>query len=391
MPQITFYEQDENMRSPPRRVGAINTLEELKRHQAELQALEEEEEAELNSQDLASRMKALKGLMDNPEMKDLHPQIRQMQRELDPGSTELRKGFDKQEEFLDRKLKLDVLESLMEDLEMREYRDVLQELQDEIRSGDLKAGDEEFVLSDPTMPGDSMGATADLKNADSNSLNAMLEAIEGKMDRPDDDSVAASFDSELQKMIEGFDDETLEETLNDEELKLKVLEVIEGNGLGNEQDKNLEEILNDEDHLETELSGPRDLLQTPAPAVLPIKERIVAAQADPEHKAALQRLVIELPQPYSSNPRLKQLNEVLRAAYMGANEDIRKALWRAYTRAKAGVPGLLERIPDDVWDMLWYSQAVKWRSNSNREEHLRILSHDLKTVGKDGPPTKEPA
>ena len=30
MPQITFYEQDENMKSPPRRVGAISTLKELK-------------------------------------------------------------------------------------------------------------------------------------------------------------------------------------------------------------------------------------------------------------------------------------------------------------------------------------------------------------------------
>ena len=387
MPQITFYEQDENMKSPPRRVGAISTLEELKRHQAELEALEDEEEAELNSRDPVSRMKALKGLMNDSEMRDLHPQIQQMQRELDPDAPELRKGFDKQEEFLDKKLKLDVLESLIEDPEMRQYRDVFRELQDEIRSGKLKAGDEELVLSDPTMLSDSTDTITDFKNADSEGLKAMLEAVEGKMDYSDKDGVAASFDSEMQKMIEDFEDETLEETLNDEELKSKLLEIVEGNG----EDKNLEETLNDRNQPDAELSGARDISQTPAPSVLPIKERIVTAEADPEHKFALQRLVIDLPRPHSSNPRLKQLNEVLRTAYMGANEDIRKALWRAYTRAKAGVPGLLERIPDDAWDMLWYSQAVKWSSNSNREEHLRILSYDLKTVGRNGPPTKQPA
>jgi hypothetical protein len=215
----------------------------------------------------------------------------------------------------------------------------------------------------------------------------MLEAVEGKMGYSDKDSVAASFDSEMQKVIEDFEDETLKETLSDEELKLKLLEIVEGNS----EVKTLEETLNNGDRPDIELSGAWDISQTPTPSVLPIKERIVTAKADPEHKAALQRLVIDLPQPHSSNPRLKQLNEVLRTAYMGANEDIRKALWRAYTRAKAGVPGLLERIPDDAWDMLWYSQAVKWSSNSNREEHLRILSYDLKTVGRDGPPTKQPA
>lgn len=385
MPQITFYEQDENMKSPPRRVGAISTLEELKQHQAELEALEDEEEAELNSRDPASRIKALKGLLNDPEMRDLHPQIQQMQRELDPDAPELRKGFDKQEEFLDKKLKLDVLESLIDDPEMRQYRDVFRELQDEIRSGKLKAGDEELVLGDPTMLSDSTDTITDFKNADSEGLKAMLEAVEGKMDYSDEDGVAASFDSEMQKMIEDFEDETLEETLNDEELKSKLLEIVEGNG----EDKTLAETLNDENQPDIEISGARDISQTPAPSVLPIKERIVTAEADPEHKAALQRLVIDLPRPHSSNPRLKQLNEVLRTAYMGANEDIRKALWRAYTKAKAGVPGLLERIPDDAWDMLWYSQAVKWSSNSNREEHLGILNHDLKTVGRDGPPTKQ--
>ena len=130
----------------------------------------------------------------------------------------------------------------------------------------------------------------DFKNIDSESLIAILEAVKGRMDYLNEDSITALFNSKMQKIIEDFKDETLKEILNNKELKLKLLEIVKGNS----KDKNLKEILNDRNQSNTELSGTWDILQTPAPSVLPIKECIVTAEADPEHKSALQCLVIDL-------------------------------------------------------------------------------------------------
>ncbi|KAF2647302.1 hypothetical protein K491DRAFT_784815 [Lophiostoma macrostomum CBS 122681] len=116
------------------------------------------------------------------------------------------------------------------------------------------------------------------------------------------------------------------------------------------------------------------------------RQRLKMAENNPEHIAGLRRLRIDLLPPFSVSPALKSLNQALQLAYLGASDDVRRVLWRAYNKART-VPTLLRSIPDDAWDMLWYSQAVTWRSNQNRTNHLRILLHDLNSVGRDGPPT----
>lgn len=116
------------------------------------------------------------------------------------------------------------------------------------------------------------------------------------------------------------------------------------------------------------------------------RERLKIADNEPQHIAALRRLRINLIPPFNVSPAVKTLNEALRLAYLGASDDVRRILWRAYSKART-VPTLLQNVPDDAWDMLWYSQAVTWSSNQNRSNHLRILLQDLESVGKDGPPT----
>lgn len=91
------------------------------------------------------------------------------------------------------------------------------------------------------------------------------------------------------------------------------------------------------------------------------------------------------------SPYIKSLNSALCMAYVGANEEIRSELWQCYSRAKIHLreEGVLEWIPDDAWDMIYWSQAANWGPNTNREQHLKILEEDLRSVGRDGPPTKE--
>jgi hypothetical protein len=117
-----------------------------------------------------------------------------------------------------------------------------------------------------------------------------------------------------------------------------------------------------------------------------IKERMAAALQDPEHSAALERLRVHLPPPFNISPALKSFNKAIELAYIGANDDIRRILWRSYQKARS-LPTFLQNMSDEAWDILYYSQAVTWRSNQNRENHLRILLADLRSLGRDGPPT----
>lgn len=118
-----------------------------------------------------------------------------------------------------------------------------------------------------------------------------------------------------------------------------------------------------------------------------LQQQIKIAENDPEHLMALRRLRINMVPPYNAHPFLGPLNQALKFAYVGANDDIRRILWRAYRKART-IPGLLKAIPDDSWDLIWYSQAVDWKSNQNRRNHLSLLLGDLSSVGKIGPPNK---
>ncbi|KAI2482785.1 Cast multi-domain protein [Pyrenophora tritici-repentis] len=117
-----------------------------------------------------------------------------------------------------------------------------------------------------------------------------------------------------------------------------------------------------------------------------LKERMAFALQDPEHSAALQRLRVHLPPPFNIAPALKSFNQAIEFAYIGANDDIRRILWRSYQKART-LPTFLQSVSDEAWDILYYSQAVTWSSNQNRQDHLRLLLADLKSLGMDGPPT----
>ncbi|KAH3904026.1 hypothetical protein HBI56_043020 [Parastagonospora nodorum] len=117
-----------------------------------------------------------------------------------------------------------------------------------------------------------------------------------------------------------------------------------------------------------------------------LKQRMQAARQDPEHIGALDRLRVTLPPPFNISPALKSFNQAIEFAYIGANDDIRRILWRSYQKART-LPTFLPNVSDEAWDILYYSQAVTWGSNQNRQDHLRTLLADLKKLGRDGPPT----
>ncbi|KAK8222780.1 hypothetical protein HDK90DRAFT_515844 [Phyllosticta capitalensis] len=90
--------------------------------------------------------------------------------------------------------------------------------------------------------------------------------------------------------------------------------------------------------------------------------------------------------------RLLHLNNALRHAFLATDEAkrpaVRAVLWKAYKTAKLGVPDLLGEIPPAAWDMLFYTQAVRW--NRRREVNMAEVLQDMRTVGLEGPPTPPP-
>jgi hypothetical protein len=117
-----------------------------------------------------------------------------------------------------------------------------------------------------------------------------------------------------------------------------------------------------------------------------LAERMELARADPEHRVALRNLRVKLPAPFSVSPALKSFNQALEYAYIGANDDVRRVLWRSYQKARS-LPTFLQNLSDDAWDIVYYSQAVKWTGNQNRTAHLKMVLSDMKRVGRNGPPT----
>ncbi|KZM21640.1 uncharacterized protein EKO05_0008003 [Ascochyta rabiei] len=117
-----------------------------------------------------------------------------------------------------------------------------------------------------------------------------------------------------------------------------------------------------------------------------LAQRMAAARADPEHSAALRRLRVRLQPPFNISPALKSFNQALEFAYIGANDDVRRVLWRSYQKARS-LPTFLANLSDEAWDILYYSQAVTWSGNQNRTAHLKMLLADLQKVGRSGPPT----
>ncbi|KAF2644327.1 hypothetical protein P280DRAFT_466970 [Massarina eburnea CBS 473.64] len=124
----------------------------------------------------------------------------------------------------------------------------------------------------------------------------------------------------------------------------------------------------------------------PASETTDIQKQLAIARSTPEHIAALAALRVRLPSPFSISPALKSFNQAIELAYCGATDSVRRILWRSYMKVRT-LPTFLANLSDDAWDLLYYSQAVTWSSNRNREDHIKVLLQDLRRVGKDGPPT----
>lgn len=117
-----------------------------------------------------------------------------------------------------------------------------------------------------------------------------------------------------------------------------------------------------------------------------IGQRMAMARKDPVHSANLQQLRVKLLPPFNVSPALKSFNQAIELAYVGANDDVRRILWRSYQKART-LPTFLQNVSDDAWDILYYSQAVTWGGNQNRRDHLKLILKDLNSLGRDGPPT----
>ncbi|KAI9830782.1 MAG: hypothetical protein M1826_004416 [Phylliscum demangeonii] len=80
---------------------------------------------------------------------------------------------------------------------------------------------------------------------------------------------------------------------------------------------------------------------------------------------------------------LKRLNAYLRQAEaMGSEDpDIRKQLWRWYTRCRQNIPAFLSHVTQPTLQALWDAQAVASISNPDRAAHLKLLAQDMATCG----------
>ncbi|KAL1595873.1 hypothetical protein SLS60_009563 [Paraconiothyrium brasiliense] len=148
----------------------------------------------------------------------------------------------------------------------------------------------------------------------------------------------------------------------------------------------IQKIINEEQQKRAPLELAPDPTKLEPHRITSLQKRMQVAKNNPEHLAAMHALRVDLAPPFNIAPALRIFNEAIEYAYIGANDDIRRILWRAYSKART-LPTFLQNLSDDAWDIMYYSQAVTWRSNQNREDHIKLLLQDLKSVGKDGPPT----
>ncbi|KAF1835455.1 hypothetical protein BDW02DRAFT_578802 [Decorospora gaudefroyi] len=82
---------------------------------------------------------------------------------------------------------------------------------------------------------------------------------------------------------------------------------------------------------------------------------------------------------------VKRLNSILRLASdtHGRDASLQNRLWRAYTSGKASDPGIVHRLPDRAWDILWNSQSLETPDDCDRRPYLEQLCRDMELVGKN--------
>ncbi|ORY11405.1 hypothetical protein BCR34DRAFT_565298 [Clohesyomyces aquaticus] len=284
------------------------------------------------------------------------------------------------------------------DKEMKEYEKLVKEAdEDEERERREEEEDEELewetegttiridkLIADVERLLDAMGGQKDLKR-DLRELRAEDPFEDTRYELEEGvnwERLAREVNSGIEKLKRGPD---LDES--DPELKAKVDKIMDDPQLF-EKLSFIAEIIKERKKDITTFSG-----NAPDPETLPDSElttvgnQLKVAMKDPEHRAAIRGLRVKLHPPFNVHPDVRHLNYALTLAYCGANDDIRRIIWRCYYKAR-NLPTLLQNIPNDSWDLIWYSQAVTWRGNQNRQAHLELLLKDLASIGKDGPPTK---
>ncbi|KAF2749347.1 hypothetical protein M011DRAFT_398354 [Sporormia fimetaria CBS 119925] len=340
-------------------------------------------------------------MLDNPGFAAARDELLEFQAKLpDVVNSEVGNGFDEAAARLDKKLReIPAVLRKVEELEKQEQDELDEEerlMTEKIGSGPDSGLQQESEHLDAVLrqTKELMAAMGGNK-AIEDEIQALLDEdplanVEANGERGIEDKQGFDFNELIEQLaklksepVEEEEDEP--EELNDPKIAAMVDKMIADPLL-------LQKLAMVKKHVERKKTGEVDHPLAPDPETLDpsrlatYRDRLLLAEKDPEHIAGLRRLQVHLLPPFNVAPALKNLNEALKLSYLGASDDVRRILWRSYMKART-VPTLLQNLPDDVWDMLWYSQAVKWGSNQNRENHLRILLRDLRSVGRDGPPT----
>ncbi|KAI9813070.1 MAG: hypothetical protein M1827_004290 [Pycnora praestabilis] len=95
-------------------------------------------------------------------------------------------------------------------------------------------------------------------------------------------------------------------------------------------------------------------------------------------------VVVRVPLPTQYQPYLDRLNRSLQQAASNTSDpQLRRELWKWYSRCKQNLPPFLHQIPDKAWNVLWETQYQISASNSDRAAHLKVLSDDIISSGRE--------
>lgn len=101
-------------------------------------------------------------------------------------------------------------------------------------------------------------------------------------------------------------------------------------------------------------------------------------------------LHIQLPLFEEDDVSLAQLNACIReAARKPSDEEVRRELWRWYSRCKQSLSSLIYIVPNNAWTVIWASQYHMSPSNRDRAAHLKTLAEDIRASGRFLDPEQE--
>lgn len=402
----------DDLMTNPNFADLVDELKDLKEDimtREEVAALRKEQEPELKELEASLKMathQTLQDLINDPDLADARADIEDLRDKIsatdDMEDPEVQEAIERVEERLatneafQRKLAAQQAESGEKDEENEETERELQELED---------WDEDTPVNTPedfdkllVQMKEVMGLMGGDKEIEEE-LDAVIKEdpfahSDGDIEKElDFDQLAQELTKLAQSSAstsssETFDDD--EEVRGDPELEAKVDKIMQDPKLMEKllyiQQLIVEEQRKAADITQIQHETAPDPLTLDSSHVTSIKQQMEIARQDLEHIAALRRLRVNLLPPFNVAPALKSFNQAIELAYLGANDDIRRILWRSYNKARV-LPTFVQNLSDDAWDLLYYSQAVTWRSNQNRQNHLKMLLQDLKSVGRDGPPT----